>query len=158
MITVRKTPNADTRTATGEITKELLESESRKHIEDVGKGMDWIANEISLTGKEHDWTKMDYLDMFYEDVCTVQNNPNIEFTGLPWDRLHCNKERHHLNDTVPVDVNLIDVIELVVDCVMAGLARSGEVRKDFFNIPNEVLQEAVWNTAKLLEKQCIVGD
>ena len=57
-------------------------------------------------------------------------------------------ERHHLNDNVPEDVNLIDVLEMVIDCTVAGLARSGEVYN--ITIPNDVLIKAIDNTKNLI--------
>ena len=57
-------------------------------------------------------------------------------------------ERHHLNDSVPDDVNLIDVLEMVIDCTVAGLARSGEVYD--ITIPNDVLVKAINNTKDLI--------
>lgn len=57
-------------------------------------------------------------------------------------------ERHHLNDSVPEDVNLVDVLEMVIDCTVAGLARSGEVYD--ITIPQEVLEQAIDNTKQLI--------
>lgn len=51
-------------------------------------------------------------------------------------------------DGVREDVDLVDVIECVVDCVMAGLARSGKTRP--IEIPADVLLKAVQNTANKL--------
>lgn len=39
----------------------------------------------------------------------------------------CERERHHLLSRTPEDVNLVDVFEYIADCVMAGMARTGEV-------------------------------
>jgi hypothetical protein len=57
-------------------------------------------------------------------------------------------------DGVPKDVNLIDVLELIADCVMAGMARSGSVYP--FNVDTEVLKRAFDNTAELLKSQVVV--
>ena len=57
-------------------------------------------------------------------------------------------ERHHLNDSVPEDVNLIDVLEMVIDCTCAGLARSGDVYP--IKISQEVLEMAIENTRNLI--------
>jgi hypothetical protein len=59
--------------------------------------------------------------------------------------------RHHLDkaDGVPTDVNLIDVLEHIADCVMAGMARSGSVYE--LKLPDEVLQRAFANTVNLLK-------
>lgn len=63
----------------------------------------------------------------------------------------------YLLSRCPDDVNLVDVMEMVCDCVCAGLARSGSVRP--VEIPSDILQKAVANTAKLVEDMCeIVED
>lgn len=53
-------------------------------------------------------------------------------------------------------MNLIDVIEHVIDCTMAGLTRSGEVYDT--DISPEVLQLAVQNTVELLKLNTTVVD
>jgi len=62
--------------------------------------------------------------MFYKDF-------KNDFKTQDWYELHKNKERHHLSveSGIPSDVNLIDVIEFLIDGVMAGMARSGSYRK-----------------------------
>lgn len=55
----------------------------------------------------------------------------------------------HLLSNCPDDVNLIDVLEMIVDCVCAGLARSGDIRD--LEINSEILDRAVKNTAKLIK-------
>ena len=67
---------------------------------------------------------------------------------MPWFKNRHMTERHHLNDSVPEDVNLIDVLEMVIDCTVAGLARSGNVYP--ITISPEVLQKAVENTSNLI--------
>lgn len=51
---------------------------------------------------------------------------------------------------MPEDVNLIDVLEMIVDCVMAGMARTGNVYP--LDIKNEVLRKAFDNTVELLKR------
>lgn len=94
---------------------------------------------------EHDHTKLDYLDEFYEDFTSGKKGK--EFKKLPWWQIH-KTERHHLNDSVPEDVNLIDVLEMVIDCTVACLARSGEVYD--ITIPQDVLLKAINNTKQLI--------
>lgn len=64
--------------------------------------------------------------------------------------------RHHLlaEDGVPVDVNLIDVLDMITDCVMAGMGRTGEVYP--LNIKPKVLMDAFQNTVELLKSQVVV--
>ena len=58
-------------------------------------------------------------------------------------------ERHHLFSRCPDDVNLIDVLEMIVDCTCAGLARSGEVRP--MEINDDILHKAIDNTVELIK-------
>ncbi len=77
-----------------------------------------------------------------------------EFRKLNWWKIHQTKERHHLNDHCPDDVNLIDVMEMLCDCVCAGKARTGNVYP--INISPDILEKAVANTQKLLEENISV--
>ena len=67
---------------------------------------------------------------------------------MPWFKNRHMTERHHLNDRVPDDVNLLDVLEMVIDCTAAGLARSGSVYD--ITIPVDVLNKAINNTKQLI--------
>ena len=66
--------------------------------------------------------------------------------------------RHHLEmaDGIPEDVNLIDVLDFIADCTMAGMARSGSVRP--LNISPETLMRAFQNTVELLKAEVRVGE
>ena len=63
---------------------------------------------------------------------------------------HRKINRHHIDkeDGIPDSVDLVDVIEHIVDCVMAGMARSGEVYD--LQLPADVLERAFQNTVQLL--------
>lgn len=66
--------------------------------------------------------------------------------------MHLETERHHLFSRVPEDVNLIDVLEMIADCVCAGISRgNGEVRR--IELDSKVLQMAVDNTVEMLKKE-----
>jgi hypothetical protein len=64
--------------------------------------------------------------------------------------------RHHLQqeDGIPADVNLIDVLDFIADCVMAGMARSGSVYP--LTLPPELLERAFQNTVTLLKSEVVV--
>lgn len=146
MIKVKRTINADTRTAEAEATKEMLLRDTKSHIEDVKNGCNFLADMLIEAGKNHDHTKIDYIDEFYDNFKTRQQGDN--FKKLGWWQKHLT-ERHHLNDKCPDDVNLIDVLEMITDCVMAGKARSGEVYEIVIN--PDIITKAITNTQKLLE-------
>jgi hypothetical protein len=69
-----------------------------------------------------------------------------------WDN-HRKIHRHHLaqEDGIPADVNLLDVLEYIADCVMAGMARSGSVYD--LAMPPELLERAFKNTVELLKAE-----
>ena len=61
--------------------------------------------------------------------------------------MHVTTERHHLNEHVPADVNLFDVLERIADITCAAVARNGK-----FTFPAEIdadmLKKAYENTVK----------
>ena len=153
MITIYKSPTADSRTCdvTTVSKDELLES-SRRHIDDVLQGLAFFVRQIRTAGLNHDMDKINDIDGFYSNFLT-------KFEQHDWWDRHKVLNRHHLDPKdgrVPDDVNLIDVLDYITDCVMAGMARSGSVRP--LTISPEVLMRAFWNTAKLLEQEVQVKD
>lgn len=147
MIEIHKSTNADTRTCdVSQVTQTELLAASRQHIGDVAQAMAFFANKLFLAAAEHDYDKLTEIEWFYADFQT-----KFEKTGW-WDN-HRKIHRHHLDyaDGVPADVNLLDILEYVADGVMAGIARSGEVRPS--NISDELLRTAFTNTEALLAAQ-----
>lgn len=149
-IIINDTRNADGRTANNLNSETLLES-TNEHRRNVSEGMDYIAELIHNRGLKHDYTKVDdYFPLFNDTV--MQGLSNDEFEKSEWKQLHLHQERHHLNGNVPVDVNLVDVIEMLVDVVMAGNGRSGQISSYYCKIQDPALLErAYWNTIKLLD-------
>lgn len=145
MIEIKKSPTADTRTC--DVTKverrQLLDS-SRQHIADVAKAMAFFSSKLFAAAAEHDYDKLTDIDWFYSDFKT-------KFAQTGWWDNHRKIHRHHLGqaDGVPDDVNLLDVLEYVADCVMAGMARSGEVYA--LEMSDDLLQKAFINTVCLLK-------
>lgn len=145
MIKIRPSPTADTRTCDyTKVTKETLLKSSEQHIWDIAKGLCFFVDLIHDAAVRHDHDKLSGIDQFHSDFVTG-------FKEHSWWDNHRKVNRHHLTeaDGVPVDVDLIDVLDFIVDCVMAGKARSGTVRP--LTIAPEVLQRAFENTAKMLE-------
>jgi len=107
----------------------------------------------------HDFTKIELLEMFADALRSGAIND--EFREIYWFKeIHAKKERHHLNDFCPDDVNLIDVIEMIIDCVVAYLARRTPENNEFrdITISNDILQKAIKNTSKLLLDNIEVTD
>lgn len=150
MIEIHKSETADTRTCDfANTSKETLLESSEQHIGDVVKALAFFRSLLSDAAQVHDWDKLDDIDWFHADFKT-----GFKETGW-WDN-HRKIHRHHLNieDGVPKDVNLLDVLEHVADCVMAGMARSGSVSE--LKLPDALLQRALANTVKLLQAQVLV--
>lgn len=146
-ITIYKNPNGDTRTAPKNVTYEQFQKANDMHITDVICVMSMLSEEINDRGWEHDYTKKTREPQFYKDFLSTMNE-GTNFVEGEWYQYHIHEERHHLLSHCPDDVNLIDVLEMISDCVCAGMARSGEVRD--LEISTEILEKAVKNTVKLI--------
>jgi hypothetical protein len=145
MIQIKKSPTADTRTCDFAATsKDTLLASSRQHINDVRHGLEFFAAKIMDAMYVHDHDKISDIDGFHRDFVTG-------FAQTTWWDNHRKVNRHHLlqADGVPQDVNLIDVLDMIADCVMAGMARSGSVYP--LNIEPDVLMRAFQNTVDLLK-------
>ena len=148
MVKIFKNPNGDTRTAPKNVTFEEFQEANDMHIDDVKQVMYELSQIIDHRGENHDCTKKSQERMFYRDFVNTQENGD-DFTKSEWYSLHTKAERHHLLSCCPEDVNLIDVLEMIVDCTCAGLARSGEVRD--LEINAKILEKAVNNTTQLIK-------
>jgi len=144
-VIIQATPNADTRTA-DVFTEAVLLHETKAHISAVRGMMASLAGEVIDIGLHHDKTKLSHFNQFLQDFKSKKTG--AEFKSLPWWKVHLT-ERHHLNDRCPDDVNFLDVLEMVADCVCAGKARSGTVYP--IELSNEILQKALKNTQKMFE-------
>jgi hypothetical protein len=150
MIHIQKSATADTRTCdVTKVTQEQLLESSKQHISDVEKALRFFALRLRCRAENHDWDKLEFIAGFYADFQT-------KFKETRWWDKHRRISRHHINyaDGVPEDINLIDVLEHIADCVMAGMGRSGSVYE--LKLPDELLQRAFRNTAELLKAQVVV--
>lgn len=146
MITIKKSPTADTRTCDfSNVAKETLLESSRQHISDVREGLGYFESVLRKASENHDFDKLSDIDTFHRDFVT-----GFKVTEW-WDR-HRQLNRHHLQeaDGVREDVNLIDVLDFIADCVMAGMARSGTVYE--LKLSPEILEKAFQNTVGLLKR------
>lgn len=147
MIEIKKSQTADTRSCDyANTAKETLLDSSRQHIGDVVKALSFFQAKLIEAAGHHDYDKLTAIDWFHHDFLT-----GFKETGW-WDN-HRKIHRHHLAqaDGIPEDVNLIDLLEFISDCVMAGMARTGEVYP--LELSNELLQKAFSNTVTLLKSQ-----
>lgn len=144
-ITINPSPTADTRTCDwSKVDREELLISSLQHKQDIAKAIGVFQLLLTEAAVRHDHDKLHAIDWFLSDFKT-----GFKETGW-WDK-HRKINRHHLteSDGVPEDVNLVDVLDYIADCVMAGLARSGSVY-DLY-LPNDLLQHAFQNTVSLLK-------
>jgi len=149
-IEIRSSKTADTRTCdVSTVSKAQLYESSVQHIDDVRRALRFFIDRIEEAAERHDYDKLTDIAGFHADFLT-----KFEQTGW-WDR-HRKLNRHHLfqEDGVPADVNLIDVLDLIADCVMAGMGRAGSVYA--LNIKPDVLMAAFQNTVALLQSRVAV--
>jgi hypothetical protein len=147
MITIRTSETADTRTCDyANVSKETLLASSKQHIGDVQEALCFFRRALAVAAVAHDTDKLTDIDGFHADFVT-----GFKQTGW-WDR-HRQLNRHHLTmaDGVRDDVNLIDVLDFIADCVMAGMARSGSVYP--LHLSPELLEKAFQNTVALLKAE-----
>lgn len=152
MITIQKSKTADTRTCDfSQVTEAQLYSSSAQHRDDVIRGIEFFQRKLNEAAHRHDADKLHDISGFHRDFITG-------FKQTEWWDNHRKIMRHHLlqSDGVPDDVNLIDVLEMVVDCVMAGMGRSGSVYP--LDISPDVLMKAFQNTVELLKAQVTVAE
>jgi len=147
MIQIKTSKTADTRSCDfTKVTKEQLKESSIQHIGDVAEGLLFFTDMLFSAQVFHDKDKITNLKQFHKDFIGG-------FKNTTWWDNHRKITRHHLQqaDGVPEDVNLIDVLEMIVDCVMAGMARN---LAGFYppTIEPDVLMKAFNNTVELLKK------
>ena len=136
------TPKKDIKDATRD---EILKA-SAIHIQDVQRGCAFIANKIIEAGINHDHTKISLNDEFFDE--------NNHYIGV---QAHLIAERHHhIKDKCLDDVTLVDILEFIVDVVMAATARNGRGSNEI--ISDEILQKAYKNTFEMLKKEVEIED
>lgn len=155
MIKIYKNPNGDTRTAKKDVSFEEFQKANDMHRLDVQEVMNELGKIILLRGLNHDFTKKTHEELFYKSFLSTINH-GTNFVEDEWYQYHINQERHHLLSNCPKDVNLIDVLEMIVDCVCAGMARSGEVRP--VEINQDILNKALKNTTNLIKSMIVCSD
>ena len=152
VIRVKPSPTADTRTCDyTSVSRQTLYDSSVQHIQDVRQALSFFAAHLEEAAVNHDTDKLTDIDGFHADFVT-----GFAQTGW-WDR-HRKLNRHHLTmpDGIPDDVNLIDVLDFIADCVMAGMARSGSVYP--LSLPPDLLVFAFQNTVALLKAHVVVDN
>jgi len=155
MITIIKNPNGDSRTARQDVSFKEFQESNDMHKQDVKNVMDELAIQLNVKGINHDYTKKTEEKLFYKNFTSTMIS-KTDFLKSEWYKLHTQKERHHLLSNCPEDVNLLDILEMIADCVCAGIARSGKVRP--MEITEEILMKAVKNTSTLIQSMIEVHE
>ncbi len=152
MIKIGKSATADTRTCDfANVTRQTLYESSEQHIGDVRAALNLFMLKLDEAAQRHDFDKLTDITTFHADFVTG-------FKQTLWWDTHRRINRHHLtqDDGVRDDVNLIDVLDFIADCVMAGMARSGSVYP--LQLSPELLERAFQNTVTLLKAQVVVEE
>ena len=147
-VIIEKTRGADTRSATSVVDKETLLRETHLHKNHVMSVMKSLGRELYAKADKHDFTKVDYIDKFHDNFVKAFNK-EIEFKDHEWWGIHLAKERHHINDFMHEDTDLLDLIEMLADCICAGKARTGNVYP--IEIDNSKLQKMLSNTIEKIK-------
>lgn len=149
-ILLEDSSNGDSRTSKKNPSLEEIREAVEIHINDVDKALEFWIKLLNERKGKHDYTKLEN----FEDEYGFLVNKGVKdevFLKSEWWHKHITKERHHLQFYAPFDVNLIDVLELVADRVVAEKGRTGEINPDYLEIDINVLKDAYWNTVKLLD-------
>lgn len=149
-IEIHSSKTADTRTCdVSKVSRAQLYESSAQHIEDVRRGLAFWEKKLQEAAERHDYDKLTDIAGFHADFVT-------KFEQQGWWTRHRKLNRHHLlqDDGVPLDVNLVDVLDFITDCVMAGMGRSGSVYA--LDIKPEVLMAAFQNSVELLKSRVAV--
>lgn len=149
-VIIKRNTNGDSRVATHIPNFNEFVDSNESHINDVYSMMSEFADILKSIGNAHDWSKVKepYRSMFYRDMCNTIDG-KMKFESGEWVNFHYSRERHHLLRNIPEDVNLFDVLEMIADCVCAGMARSGGVRPLEIADAGAILVEAMKNTVEL---------
>ena len=150
MITIHKSKTADI-SDHSKVTKEQLLDSSIQHIGDVKLGFEFLKRKLDESSSIHDHDKLSDIDGFHRYFITG-------FKQVEWWDNHRKVNRHHLlqEDGIPTDVNLVDVLDMIIDCVMAGMGRTGTVYP--IKIQDELLKRAFDNTVDLIKNEITVTD
>ena len=154
-VVIKKTNKCDTRTLPkGSVVSEKdAKEDTLKHRQAVIDIGNFVCDKVKEQFKEHDWSKLG------SNLKEFTNGLNKGFDSEEFDKwyqMHVAAERHHLKKFVPDDVNIVDLLEMLCDCVAAGMARTGSVYP--MELPNELLQKVVENTVEWLKANIKVED
>ncbi len=150
MIQILKSPKAECLNPDGTIDETKLINATMQHMESVLDGMLYFADKMQEVGEKHDYTKIEK----FPDFKAALESGNIKTQS--WYKYHITEERHHLLANSPDDINLIDVLEYITDCIVAGYARSDTLYD--IKISKNLLNKAFDNTVEMLKKEIVLKE
>ena len=154
-IILKHDSHGDSRYAPKDTTFEQFHQANLSHINDVQKVMNRLGFVLRAQGGNHDWTKLGLEKEFWTDFQDSLLH-KADFVNAWWYQKHVHIERHHPTSYCHDDIDLLDIIEMIVDCVCAGKARAGKIRP--MEINDEILKKAFNNTVKLIDNLTEVED
>ena len=137
-------PHGDSRHAPKDTTFNEFHLANTRHIRDVYNVLHFFIDKLETQADRHDYTKLTHERDFWEDFWSS------DFVNAGWYQMHVHAERHHPTSYCHDDINLLDILEMIADCVVAGKARAGQVRP--LEINDEILKKAFENTVKLVDE------
>jgi len=147
MITIRRSIIDDFDSYdTSTVTKSQLYMATMHHRSDVKNGLTFFKYMLERIMLEHDMDKISDFDSFHNGFIT-------RFEDRKWIDKHTANNKHHAlsHECTPEDINLIDLLEIIVDCTVAGMSRRGDVYPII--ISEKMLVKAFNNTFNLLKDQ-----
>lgn len=141
--------NGDSRTCKEDVTLDDVYEAVVIHRNDVVNALNWFAEDLICRGEDHDYDKVDDFDTY--GVMVVKGIKDEEFLASEWWHKHITEQRHHITNYCPVDVNLLDVLEMIADRVVAEKGRTGTINTTYLDIDTDILLRAYWNTVRLLD-------
>jgi hypothetical protein len=127
---VQQTLNASTDSKKeGElIEKDDLIRETEIHQHDVAALLHFfMRHAVFPDAKRHDWTKLEYIDEFLDNINSKLTGELKSFYDHEWWKIHITKEKHHALDYIGDEsINLGDIIHMLCDWVAAGRARNAD--------------------------------
>ena len=146
-IKIGNSVNADSRTAVNK-TRDNLLKDSLKHISEVQQVFNLVSYLLISQGQQHDYTKLTEFDKFYKDY---SEKGGEEFIKGEWYQIHISEEKHHSDNKLHNDITLLHILEEIIDKVVAGKGRTGEVNPEYLKISDEILRLAYENTILLID-------
>ncbi len=149
-IVLKDSSNGDSRTCKDDVTLEDVYDAVLIHRSDVEHALKWFVEDLICRSEDHDYDKVSDIDTYGNMV--VNGVKDDEFLASEWWHKHITEQRHHVTNYCPIDVNLLDILEMIADRVVAEKGRTGSINTEYLKIDSDILIRAYWNTVRLLDE------